>query len=207
MRSDRMPVWVLGVFLLCSSTGLRAQLNRGVLEGLVTDPAGAVVPGVSVTITNVDTNVAVTTVTNSSGYYRGADLVPGRFAARFAYTGFAALDVRDIEIAAGKIIRVDAQLKVGTTRQTVAVTAEVPLLETAAANASTTLETRMVDEIPVAGRDIQQLVNLVPGVNNVGGPPGSNFALNLSPALSLPESRLDDLRTISGVREAVSSAA
>jgi hypothetical protein len=52
------------------------------------------------------------------------------------------------------------------------------LLETAAANASTTIETRTVETLPLAGRDLQQLVNLMPGVNNVGGPPGSNFGFN-----------------------------
>src|SRR5439155_13946359 len=72
----------------------------------------------------------------------------------------------------------DAQLKLGETRQLVEVTSEAPLLETAPTNFSTTLETNVIQNVPLQGRDLQQLVFLVPGVVNVGGPPGSNFGFN-----------------------------
>jgi hypothetical protein len=164
--------------LLASATSLNAQLNRGIIEGTVNDPQGAVVPGVDVTITAVDTNVAQSTKTNSAGYYRVVDLVPGKYRAHFAVSGFTGVDVTDIEVPAGEVIKVDTSLKLGATRELVQVTAEVPLLETSASNFSTTLETRTVQEIPMQGRDIQQLVYLMPGVNPVGGPPGRNFGFN-----------------------------
>src|SRR5262249_53362374 len=69
IRTLCLPV-ILFVLLLSGDSVLRAQINRGVIEGIVTDPQGAVVPDVAVTITNVDTNVSVPTKTNSSGYYR-----------------------------------------------------------------------------------------------------------------------------------------
>ncbi len=179
MFSGRFLPRILGLVLLLSwATALKAQLNRGVIEGIVTDPQGAVVPGVSVTITAVETNVAQATKTNSSGYYRAVDLVPGKYRAHFVASGFSPVDVTEIEVPAGEVIKVDTQLKLGATREIVQVTAEVPLVETSASNFSTSLETRTVQEIPLQGRDLQQLVYLMPGVNPVGGPPGSNFGFN-----------------------------
>src|SRR5262249_45756771 len=141
MRSKTvcLPIAVF-VLLLSGGSLVRGQINRGVIEGIVTDPQGAVVPDVAVTITNLDTNVAVPTKSNSAGYYRVVDLVPGRYKAHFEITGFSSLDLTDVDIPAGKITKVDAQLKIGETRQLVEVTAEVPLVETGASNFSTTLE-------------------------------------------------------------------
>ena len=176
-RSIRL-VAVLASLLVSFTVTLHAQLNRGIIEGILTDPQGAVVPEVDVTITNVETNIAVPTKTNSTCYYRAVDLVPGKYRAHFAITGFTPVDVIDIDLRAGAVIRIDAQLKMGTTERTVEVTAEVPLLETAAANFSSRVEGQTLKELPLQGRDLQQLAYLVPGVNNVGGPPGSNFGFN-----------------------------
>ena len=176
-RSDLLRILGL-VLLFAAPQTLHGQLNRGVLEGIVTDTQGAVMPRVSVTVTNVATNVKETTRTNSAGYYRVEDLVPGSYSGHFVFSGFSPLDITNIEILAGSLIRADASMRVGTNVQSVLVNAAPAMLETAAANASTTLETRMVEELPLAGRDLQQLVNLMPGVNNVAGPPGSNFGFN-----------------------------
>jgi hypothetical protein len=179
MYSGRVFLRFLGVVLLLSwATSLNAQLNHGDMEGTTTDPQGAVVPGVAVTITSVETNVVQTTKTNSAGYYRVVDLVPGKYRVHFEASGFSPLDITGVEVRAGELIKVDAALTLGAAKQSVQVTAEVPLLETSASNFSTSLETHTVQNIPLAGRDLQQLVNLVPGVNNVGGPPGSNFGFN-----------------------------
>src|SRR5215471_3318371 len=118
---------VMSLSLLLSLTNtLSAQLNRGIIEGIVTDPQGAVVPEVDVTITNVETNVAVPTKTNSTGYYRAVDLVPGKYRAHFVITGFTPVDIIDIDLRAGAVIQVNAQLKLGTTEKIVEVTAEIP---------------------------------------------------------------------------------
>jgi len=180
MFSVRMCLRIFGLLLfLLSSNAAHAQLlNRGTVEGIVSDPQGGVVPGVEVTVIAVDTNVAQTAKTNTSGYYRVADLVPGKYRAHFAATGFAPVDVTEIEVPAGEVIKINAQLRLGATRESIQVTAEVPLLETAASNFSTSLGTRTVQEVPLQGRDLQQLIYLMPGVNPVSGPPGSNFGFN-----------------------------
>ncbi len=164
--------------LFFSPTALRAQLNRSVIEGVVTDPRGAVVPGAEVIALSLDSNVSSPTRTNNTGYYRLPNLVPGRYQAHFTASGFAPLEVLEIELPAGQTVRVDAEMKLGTSHQLVQVTAEPPLLETAASNFSASVEERSIREIPLQGRDIQQLVYLLPGVANVAGPPGSNFGFN-----------------------------
>ena len=160
------------------ATTLEAQINRGAIEGIVTDPQGAVVPGVEVTVVNVDTNVGDSMKTNAAGYFRIIDLVPGSITANFQAAGFTPIEVTSIDAGAGRITRVDAQLRIDATRQTIEVAAEVPLVDTGASNFATTVETRAIQEVPLQGRDLQQLTFLIPGVNNVGGPPGSNFGFN-----------------------------
>src|SRR2546427_9292547 len=134
--------------------------------------------GVQIEVIAVDTNITSRVTSNDAGSYRVVDLVPGKYRARFSFSGFSTLDLTDIDVPAGKVTRLDTQMRVDATRQTVEVKAEAPLLESGAANFSTTLETKTIQEVPLQGRDLQQLVFLVPGVNNVGGPPGSNFGFN-----------------------------
>ena len=173
-----LTTMVLPVVMFLWALPMAAQINRGVLEGIVTDPQGGVVPGVDVTVTSLDTNIASVTKTNDTGYYRVGNLLPGKYRALFAQSGFATLEMTNIEITAGVESRLDAQLKVGPTRQMIEVTAQVGKVETAPTNYSTTLGSHLVDEIPLAGRDLQQLVFLIPGVNSVIGPPGTTFGFN-----------------------------
>ena len=164
--------------LIASTQLLVGQLNRGTIEGNVTDPQGAAVPGVEITITSVATNVVTTTQTNSAGYYRAPALVPGIYNAHFTANGFTPVDITAIEVQSAQSTRVDTKLRVGSIHEKIEVKAEVPLLETDASNFSSTLQADIIQNVPLAGRDLQQLTFLLPGVNNVGGPPGSNFGFD-----------------------------
>ena len=166
------------VWAAISAPLLYAQINRGVVEGTVTDASGAAVPGVQVRVTSSETNVTTPAQTNNTGYYRAVDLVPGRYHVRFEHSGFSPLDISEIRVPAGEQTRVDAVIKVGAARALVNVTAEVPLVETAPSNASSTVDTQIIEEVPLPGRDLQQLVYMLPGVQNVAGPPSSNFGFN-----------------------------
>jgi hypothetical protein len=166
------------VLLLTCTTTLVAQLNRGAIEGSVIDPQGAAMSGVEVTVTGVATNAVTSTKTNSAGYYRAEALVPGTYRAHFAASGFTSVDVTAIEVPAAQAVRIDTKLKVGSINQKIEVKAEFPVLETDASNFSSILQTDIIQNVPLAGRDLQQLTFLLPGVNNVGGPPGSNFGFD-----------------------------
>jgi hypothetical protein len=166
--------------VLASTTLLSAQLNRGAIEGTVADPQGAAVPGAEVAIANVATNVETNTKTNSAGYYRAEALVPGTYWAHFAAKGFATLEITAIAVPAAQVIRIDARLKVGSFNEKIEVKAELPMLQTDASNFSSSLQPDIIQNVPLAGRDLQQLTFLLPGINNVGGPPGTNFGFDSS---------------------------
>lgn len=102
-------IWSLLVVFALAIPGY-AQLNRGILEGTVTDPQGAAVPGVKVTVTAVDTNVVLPTTTNNVGYYRVVDLVPGKYQVHVEAAGFSPLDLTDIMVSPGQTFRQDAIL-------------------------------------------------------------------------------------------------
>jgi hypothetical protein len=168
----------LTVAFLATSTCLLAQLERSSIEGTVTDPQGAGVVGAAVTVTSQSTNIATLTKTNGTGYYQVIGLLPGKYTVRIEAPGFSVAQNSDLEALAGQPIRFDAVMTIGTTQQHVEVTAASPLMETASSNFSAMVEQRAIDDTPLPGRDLMQLVYLFPGVENAAGPPGSNFGFN-----------------------------
>ncbi len=101
-----------------------AQLTRGIISGVVSDTGGGVLPGVTVTITNQDTGVVRATTTNDSGVYRAPALEPGAYAVRVELQGFRTFETRDIRVASGQEVTLNASLAVGGLEETVQVTAE-----------------------------------------------------------------------------------
>ena len=161
---------------VCSS--LLAVSNRGSIQGTVTDPQGAVIPGVQVIVRNDSTGVTVNLTTNSAGFYHALDLVPGQYTVQFKVAGFSELVVSKATVLAGSPTTVDGKMQVGTARQTVQVTATVPQIGTSSSNFTTYLGSQYINNIPLQGRDIQTLVQLMPGVVQSSGPSGSNFGFN-----------------------------
>src|SRR5437867_844945 len=89
--------WIWGaLFPIALACPAYAQLNRGILEGSVTDPTGDYVPGVKVAVASAETNVTLRTVTNSAGYYRVVDLGPGKYKVHFEAPGFSSLYLIDL---------------------------------------------------------------------------------------------------------------
>src|SRR5262249_44049354 len=154
---------------LLDCTGAWAAINRGTIRGTVTDPQGGVIPDVKVTVTNMATGVMQTTLTNNAGFYLVAELVPGPYKVRLEKSGFAPHDFDKVAVKANDVATVDAQLSLGEASQTVEVTATNPLIETNAANFSVPVEQTYVNELPLLGRDIQSLVQLIPGVTQSNG--------------------------------------
>ncbi len=159
-------------------TSLRASIDRGAIQGTVSDQQGAVVPGAKVVVKNVDTNVEVILTTNTAGFYLATELVPGKYSVRVSATGFSPVDIGNVIVTAGTTTSADAQLKVGATTQTVEVTAAAPLVESTPSNFTTGLTERYIQDVPLQGRDIQSLVQLIPGVTQSTGPSGTLFGFN-----------------------------
>jgi len=136
-------------------------------------------PSARVTITNVDRKISQTTTTNGAGFYNVIELVPGEYTVRVESSGFSPVEFNNVIVKAGDTVTVDAALKVGAVAEKLTVTAEVALVETTSSNFTTTsLAARMINELPLVGRDTQTLVQLVPGVTQSIGPSGSVFGFD-----------------------------
>ena len=163
---------------LLFSTLIFASLDRGQIQGTVTDPQGGVVPGVAVVVTNVNTGVQVRLKTNSTGFYLAQELVPGKYTVHVGASGFSPEEITGLTVTAGTTTTADAALRVGATTQTVEVKGENPLVETTPSNFTTSLDRTYIENMPLQGRDIQTLVQLIPGVIQSSGPSGATFGFN-----------------------------
>ncbi|MFN7992452.1 MAG: TonB-dependent receptor [Bryobacteraceae bacterium] len=163
---------------LLFATAAWAASDRGELQGTITDPQGALVPNVQVTVTNVDTGVATKLTTNSVGFYYAPDLVPGTYRVRLTASGFSALEITSISVTASHVTVANGEMRVGESAQSVQVTAAAPLVDNAPSNFATSVDTRYIEDLPLQGRDIQTLVQLIPGVVQSSGPSGSVFGFN-----------------------------
>jgi hypothetical protein len=162
----------LGLLLAASFTAslaLGQNSNTGEIKGTVSDSSGAVVPGVTVTITNVQTGVVLVTTTNSAGLYDEPSVPIGLYKISFSKTGFRTT-VREGLTLQIQTIAVDVVLQVGSITEEVVVNADVPQLETETSDQHVNLDTVAVDSAPIVGTDWRgELTQLIPGVNNGGG--------------------------------------
>jgi carboxypeptidase family protein len=154
-------------------------IDRGNIQGTVVDEQGAVIPGAKVVVKNLATNVETALTTNGAGVYLASELVPGPYSVRVETRGFSPVEVTGINVTANTTITNDISLRVGTTTQTVEVTAAAPAIESTSSNFTTAaLEARAINDLPLVGRDIQTLVQLVPGITQTAGPSGAVFGFD-----------------------------
>lgn len=162
----------LGLMLMLTLTcavGLAQNANTGEIKGTVTDNSGAVLPGVKVTIFNVQTGVSTATTTNSAGIYDVPSLPTGQYKITFAKEGFREF-VREGVSLQLQTIAIDAALQIGATTEQVVVTAEAPLLQTETADQVTNFSTKEVLNAPITGGVwFSELTKVLPGVGGSGG--------------------------------------
>lgn len=156
--------------MLCAGT-LRAQDTADVV-GTVTDVSGAVLPGATVTLTNIGTNVQQTAQTNGTGDYVFTLLQVGTYSIKVEAKGFKAFVAPNVSLSAGDRARADAKLEVGDVTQTVEVSGTVaPALQTDTSTIGTLVTSQAVEDLPLDGRNIVKLVQLSAGTTE--GAPGS----------------------------------
>jgi carboxypeptidase family protein len=144
----------------------------GNIEGQVTDPTGGVIPGVSVVVRNIDTNVTRDLVTDDRGRYRAVALQPGRYEVNTSITGFTADPARNIEVLVGQTALVDVQMRLVGVAENVTISAERPPIDTRRTDVSNVIGQQAIDNLPVTGRRWETFTLLSPGVTNDG-----NFGL------------------------------
>ncbi|MEY2413760.1 MAG: hypothetical protein QOD84_2366, partial [Acidobacteriaceae bacterium] len=157
------------VAVLVSSALLFAQSTGGRIVGRVSDPTGAVLSGVKVTLTNSATDVAQDTTTNSSGDYSFLEVAPGDYQVEFAQSGFKKNLQKSVTLELNAVVTLNSTLQVGGTQDTIEVTSEAPLVDTTSTQLGAVMDDRQVSTLPLNSRDTYQLLQLQPGVQGVGG--------------------------------------
>ena len=152
------------LLVLASSGTSYPQAVYGSVAGTVSDPSGATLPGVTVTITSVERKTVHTVVTNDSGLYLVERLLPGTYEVKAELTGFKAAVVSAARVSVDTQTKVDFNLELGQISEAVTVTAaEGQLLKTDRADVATTFEAQQLTELPLLDRNFTKFVLLTPG--------------------------------------------
>ena len=156
-----------GPFLVCLALCqfLFAQVNSGTITGTVTDSTGAVVPGVTITVTHVAQNVIQTFTTNDHGIYEAKFLQIGGYTVAAERTGFKKIVTTGLDLAVGQVMRVDFYLVVGGANETMQVTADASQqLKTETSDVGQIINGKQVEDLPLNGRNFSDLIPLSAGV-------------------------------------------
>jgi hypothetical protein len=156
-----------------------AQMTRGSIAGTARDASGAVVPGATVTVTNVATNVTQTVVTDGQGFYRVPALEPGRYTVTTELASFRKVEQRDVDVRPALETPLDVRLEPASVGETVQVTAEAGTagLNKTNPTIATSINARAIEELPLpGGRNINNLVLTVPNASSTTGQ--GTYAIN-----------------------------
>src|SRR5260370_26612414 len=171
-----MIVSILAVFIaaLFPAFLLAQGSDTALLRGPVPDSTGAVIPNVTVTMTNVGTGVSEKRATDSGGRYLFTDLKPATYRATVEAAGFKTLIRDNIVLRVGQQTNLDLPLEVGEISQKVEVTGEAPLLNTVSGALGTEVTGQSMINMPLEGRDYSGLVFLATGTTEVSGAGGAS---------------------------------
>jgi Carboxypeptidase regulatory-like domain/TonB dependent receptor len=181
MRAFMRSVFPLALVLVCATQVFAAI--TGTISGVVSDPTGAAIPGVTVTATNQLTNVISTVVTDDKGFYSFPVLAVGLYTINVKQGGFKDFVEQNIRIDANSSVRVDVQLELGSVTETETVVADALQVETQNTQLGEVIGSAKITSVPLNGRAYTDLLALQPGV---------------SPYKASSEGGGDDSRPVSG---------
>lgn len=214
----RITQLLLVCMMICmASSGFGQATNSGDIRGTVTDTTGAVIPGATVTVLNVNTGVSKTLVTDGAGLYDTSSIVNGTYKVTFKMAGFKELVRGPITVLVG-FTTVNGQMTIGATNEQVTVTEDVPLLQTETGSQQTTLTSDVLQQMPQVGQDWENFTILIPGASGnsangqgEGSNPGQWVSMNGNlpysniladgSSTSLPESTNSDVSIFETVAE------
>ena len=162
MLKNRLTFLVLPVIVL-SAVVICGQGTSGTILGTVTDPQGAVIAGVTVSVKNLDTQLQRQVVTDSSGYYRVEALPVGRYEVRAERQGFK-VTVNSLTLTVGEEAVTNFKMEVGSLSEQVIVTSTGTEVETTTATMGGLVDEKKIRDLPLNGRSFDQLIYLQPGV-------------------------------------------
>src|SRR5580693_4636642 len=166
MYLQRISTFVLVLTAACcmlaSTLAFAQSSTTGEISGTVTDPSGAVLPNVSVTLKSLDKGNTQTGTTNAQGAYRFSLLSPGNYSIAADAPGFKTSSISQ-SVSVGAVAITNIKMELGTTGTTVEVSGEAPLLQTDSSEISTTMNTLAVQSLPNPGNDLSFIAQTAPG--------------------------------------------
>ena len=153
----------LALLMAVVAASVGAQEFRATMTGRVTDEQGAVLPGVTVAVTNANTNGSLTAVTNESGVYTVTPLQPGTYRIAAALSGFKTFVREAIVLRTAETGTVNIQLQLGHIEETVTVVGGLTAVESNQSTLAQTMENKRVSELPLNGRQVYMLLQLTAG--------------------------------------------
>ncbi len=167
---------LLMVFVSCLS--LLAQGNAGRILGTITDQTGGAIAGANVTITDVARGTNRVLITDDAGSYNAPNLIPGNYTVKAEDKGFKTVERQNVILEVGGDLRVDLTLQPGEQTQTITVTEAIPLVNTTSAELGGTLQNETINNLPLNGRNFENLLTLRPGVTIYPGGGGWTQSTN-----------------------------
>jgi len=146
----------------------QTQATGGTIQGIVTDPDGNALPGVTITVTSNETGRVRTTVTSATGSYRVPLLSSSMYTVKVELTGFQAMERSDVRVSIGSAMDVDMQMGLASVQEVLIVTGQAPLIETSKTQVSTTIDEIAIDSLPILGRNFTDFALLTPGAQIEG---------------------------------------
>ncbi|MGH9348371.1 MAG: TonB-dependent receptor [Vicinamibacterales bacterium] len=180
---------VLVMLALRLTVPVAAQAPSGVVSGAIVDGQGGVLPGVALTLRNVETGVVRATVSESDGQYRFSALQPGRYGLTAVLPGFATVEVTDITLTIGMQLKQDLKMTIEALQETITVSGLAPVIDTAKHEVASVITQEQIETLPIEGRQAVSLALLMPGTGgdnvtprrantNVGAGGLSHFSTN-----------------------------
>jgi hypothetical protein len=162
---SHVATFVCSLLALCVVPAF-AQFTAGI-QGVVQDPTGAGVAKAQIQLVNTATGVKKTASSDSSGNYRFVSLAPGNYKISVDATGFSKSEA-EVALLTEQNVNLPVLMKIGSNRETVVVSTEAPIVDTADSRLEMTLENKGVAELPIVGRNLVTLVTMAPGVSGLG---------------------------------------
>ena len=166
-------LWLATFAVVLFSASAMAQTTAGRILGTLTDLSGAAVAGATVVVTDVQRGLTRTITSDDSGAYTVPDLQPGTYKIRVAARGFKSVERTNVQIEVATDVRADFALQPGQVSETITISEEVPLVNTTSATLGGTLSNKEINDLPLNGRNYENLLQLRPGVMRY---PGGGFS-------------------------------
>src|SRR5947207_14739806 len=173
-RVSQIGFGLLVIVTIASAAFSQTQITTATMQGTVADLNGAVLPGATVEIKNLDTNLSRTATTDEGGRFVFLPLPPGPYSVTVKKQGFATAVAERLDLTIGQALNLPVAMKISGVEETVTIT-ETPTVDTVKTESSSTLNETTVNHTPILGRKFEDLLTLTPGVSIVQGPDGDEI--------------------------------